>query len=88
MGTGRNNKIKKHVKIYLNYHGYGIEDVIPCEYCNEEIAVDIHHIDPRGMGGNPDKDVFENLIGLGRKCHDLAEAGKISKAELKKAKKF
>ena len=61
---------------------------MPCEYCDNEILVDVHHIDPRGMGGNPDKDVFENLIGLGRRCHDKAEAGEISKEQLLKAKKW
>ena len=82
--------MKKHVKIYCDYHGYGEQDVgsIACEICGEEILVDIHHIDPRGMGGNPDKDVFENLIGLGRKCHDLAEAGKITKKQLIDKKKW
>jgi hypothetical protein len=80
--------IKKHVKIYLDYHGYGEQDVIVCEYCDEEVAVDVHHIDPRGMGGNPSKDTFENLIGLGRGCHNLAEAGKISKQQLLEKKKY
>lgn len=72
----------------MDYHGYGEQDVISCEYCDEEIAVDVHHIEGRGMGGNPSKDVFENLIGLGRECHDLAESGKIGKQELRNAKKW
>jgi len=76
--------MKRHVKIYLDFHGYTIADIIICEMpeCGA-VAVDIHHIDPRGMGGNPDKDVIENLVGLCRDCHDKAEAGIITKDELK-----
>jgi 5-methylcytosine-specific restriction endonuclease McrA len=32
-------------------------------------AVDVHHIEARGMGGNKKADVIENLMGLCRKCH-------------------
>jgi 5-methylcytosine-specific restriction endonuclease McrA len=32
-------------------------------------AVDINHIDCRGMGGSKTKDVIENLQALCRKCH-------------------
>jgi 5-methylcytosine-specific restriction endonuclease McrA len=32
-------------------------------------AVDVHHIEARGMGGNKEADVIENLMGLCRKCH-------------------
>jgi len=74
--------MKKHVKIYLDHHGYTTADIIPCEVC-PSVAVDIHHIEPRGMGGNPDKDVIENLIALCRDCHSKAEAGAITKEELK-----
>jgi 5-methylcytosine-specific restriction endonuclease McrA len=31
-------------------------------------AVDIHHIEARGMGGG-NKDTIENLMGLCRNCH-------------------
>lgn len=55
---------------------------ILCEYCGSEQAVDCHHIDPRGMGGSKAKDDKNNLIFLGRKCHDLAESKKISKNDL------
>ena len=75
--------MKKHVKIYLDCHGYTTADIIPCNTLCGSVAVDIHHISPRGMGGNPDKDVPDNLIALCRECHDLAEAGKISKDELR-----
>jgi hypothetical protein len=62
--------MKKHTKIYLDAMGYDQSDFIPCEIC-EKKAVDIHHINARGMGGNPlkDKDVIENLQALCRECH-------------------
>ena len=60
--------MKQHTKIYMKYFGYGIEDFIGCEVCGNK-AVDIHHIDCRGMGGSKDKDTIENLMGLCRKCH-------------------
>jgi 5-methylcytosine-specific restriction endonuclease McrA len=54
----------------MNYFGYDINDFIPCEVCTGK-AVDINHIDARGMGGNPkgDKDVISNLQALCRPCH-------------------
>jgi hypothetical protein len=42
--------MKKHVKIYLDYFGYDVNSFIDCEVCGGR-AVDIHHIEPRGMGG-------------------------------------
>lgn len=63
--------MKKHTKIYLNYFGYQIPEDVFCEVCRSP-AVDIHHIDSRGMGGDPQgkKDVIENLQALCRACHD------------------
>ena len=61
--------MKKHIKIYLDHHGYGLEDIIPCEKCRA-VAVDIHHIELKGMGGDPSKDRIDNLIALCRLCHD------------------
>lgn len=48
-----------------------MDDFIPCEVCGKR-AVDIHHIDARGMGGDPQggKDVIGNLMGLCRRCHN------------------
>ena len=66
--------MKKHTKIYLDFFGYGEQDFIPCENCGQR-AVDVHHIDPRGMGGDPtgSKDRIDNLVGLCRNCHNKAE---------------
>jgi len=60
--------MKKHTRIYFEYFGYGAEDFIPCELCGSR-AVDIHHIDCRGMGGGKTKDKIENLMALCRACH-------------------
>lgn len=60
--------MKKHTKIYFDFFGYGIDSFIPCEVCGER-AVDIHHIDCRGMGSSKDKDKIENLMAVCRKCH-------------------
>lgn len=62
--------MKKHVRIYMSHMGYGQEDFIPCEVCGAR-AVDIHHIECRGMGGSSEKDHIENLMALCRHCHEL-----------------
>jgi hypothetical protein len=48
--------------------GYDESDFIPCEVCKAK-AVDIHHINARGMGGTGTKDTIENLMALCRTCH-------------------
>jgi len=60
--------MKKHTKIYLNHFKYDISDTIYCEVCNA-VAVDIHHIESRGMGGSKFADTIENLQALCRSCH-------------------
>lgn len=64
--------MKPHIKIYLDFFGYSGQEFIPCECCGGK-ATDIHHIDARGMGGDPQgkKDVIENLMALCRKCHEV-----------------
>jgi 5-methylcytosine-specific restriction endonuclease McrA len=59
--------MKKHTKIYLKHFGFDVSDFVPCETCGGK-AIDIHHIDARGMGGS-DKDNIENLMALCRECH-------------------
>ena len=58
----------KHNKIYFDHFGY---DFTPCEKCGKP-AVDIHHIENKGMGGSKTKDYIENLIALCRDCHSWA----------------
>ena len=62
--------MKPYTKTYMKHFGYSIGDFIPCEVCGSQ-AVDINHIDARGMGGNPtgSKDAIENLMAVCRKCH-------------------
>ena len=67
--------MKKHVKIFLQNFGYGEQDFIPCLMCGQR-AVDIHHIERRGMGGSKTKDRIDNLVGLCRSCHIKAESDK------------
>ena len=59
--------MKKHTKLYLEWNGYDTIDFIPCEICEKQ-AVDIHHIEARGMGGSS-KDTPDNLMALCRNCH-------------------
>jgi predicted restriction endonuclease len=63
--------LKKYKKIYFDYFNYTEGDFIKCEIptCTQP-AVDIHHIDARGMGGSKLKDVIENLMALCRTHHD------------------
>jgi hypothetical protein len=64
--------MKNHTRIYFEFFGYDESDWIMCEIpgCGNQ-AVDIAHIDARGMGGDPQgkKDVIENLMAKCRLCH-------------------
>lgn len=60
--------MKKHTKIYMDYFSYTIVDFIPCELCGAK-AVDINHIECRGMGGSKLKDSINNLMATCRECH-------------------
>lgn len=59
--------MKKYTKLYYKAFGFGLMDFVACEICGAK-AVDIHHIDARGMGGT-DKDDIKNLMALCRGCH-------------------
>ena len=62
--------MKKHTKIYLEAFGLDEGDYIPCEITGAP-ANDIHHIESRGMGGDPkgNKDRIENLMAVTRESH-------------------
>lgn len=75
--------MKKHTRIYTQYFNIGEQDFVLCEWCKNSQAVDINHIEPRGMGGSKTKDSIENLVGMCRGCHLAFEAKKIGKEELK-----
>lgn len=58
----------KYKKVYLDYYGLDVTDYIGCEICQAK-AVDIHHLEIKGMGGSKTKDYIENLIAICRSCH-------------------
>lgn len=60
--------MRKHTKIYFDHFGYDESDFISCEVCGAK-AVDLHHINCRGMGGSKKKDFIENIQALCRSCH-------------------
>lgn len=60
--------MKRHTKVYLTQFDYTADDFLPCEVCGSR-AVDIHHIEARGMGGSKELDHIQNLMGLCRSCH-------------------
>ena len=65
--------MKKYTRLYLDFFGFQIPEDCVCEIpdCNLP-AVDINHINARGMGGNPkgDKDQIENLMAMCRNHHN------------------
>ena len=73
--------MKPYVKLYLDYHKLHGE-FIPCMVC-QSTSNEIHHVEPKGMGGTAGKDVIENLIALCRNCHEKAHKSIISKDYLK-----
>jgi len=60
--------MKNYTKIYLSEMGFSVCDFIPCERCGKR-AVDIHHIEARGMGGSKGKNDIGNIMALCRGCH-------------------
>ena len=66
--------MRKHTKIYMQFFDYGEQDFVMCEMCQQDRAVDVHHIQSRGMGGSKEKDFIEILMGLCRECHIKAES--------------
>lgn len=60
----------------MDFFDYNISDWIACECGCGQKAIDIHHLDSRGMGGSRSKDVIENLVAVSRKCHEKAESDK------------
>jgi hypothetical protein len=60
--------MKKHTMVYFKHFGYDISDFIPCEVCGKK-AIDIHHVEARGLGGSKEADNIENLMALCREDH-------------------
>lgn len=74
--------MKPHTKAYLKYFNFDISDFIPCELCGNR-AVDIHHIEARGMGASTTNNDIDNLMALCRECHVRYGDKKHFKEELK-----
>jgi hypothetical protein len=70
--------MKKHTKVLMDHLGYKTGEFIPCEVCSGS-ANQVHHIDPRGMGGSKLKDYPDNLLFLCYGCHRACESGAISR---------
>lgn len=52
----------------MDFFGYSTGDFIPSELSGNP-AVDINHIDARGMGGTKEKDSIVNLMAMTREEH-------------------
>ena len=70
--------MKPYLKIYIDFFDYKIPSDVTSEISGQR-AVDVHHIEARGMGGSKSKDNILNLIGLTRDEHNKAESGEHSK---------
>jgi len=64
--------MRNHTKIYYKAFGYEKYDFVASEISGQK-AVDTVHIEPRGMGGNPTKDLdrIENLMAQTREEHNF-----------------
>ena len=59
----------------MQFFDYGEQDFVMCEMCQQDRAVDIHHLTKQSKFGNKkEKDYIENLMGLCRDCHNKAES--------------
>ena len=62
--------MKNHTKVYMQFFDYGEQDFVMCEFCQNDRAVDIHHLTKQSkFGSKKEKDYIENLMGLCRDCH-------------------
>ena len=61
--------MQKHTKAYNKFFGYTPDEWKPCEVCNRTAAW-VHHIDCKGMGGDPQgkKEHIENYMAICVDC--------------------
>ena len=78
--------MKDYKKLFSRYWGISADDVPLCWGCNQAVAVDIHHIEPKRMGGVQQNRLnrMDNLFAVCRKCHTLAHKNKSVNEEFKK----
>ena len=59
----------------MQFFDYGEQDFVMCEFCQNDRAVDKHHLTKKSkFGSKKEKDYIENLMGLCRDCHNKAES--------------
>tara|TARA_Y100000114_G_C11607104_1_gene253280 strand:+ start:128 stop:406 length:279 start_codon:yes stop_codon:yes gene_type:complete len=78
--------MKDYKKLFSRYWSVSSDDTLLCWYCNQAVAVDIHHIESKKMGGvkNNRLNRIDNLFAVCRECHTLAHKNKSVNEELKK----
>ena len=78
--------MKDYKKLFSRYWGISTDDVPLCWGCNQAVAVDIHHIEPKRMGGVQQNRLnrIDNLFAVCRNCHKLAHKNKSVNEEFKK----
>ena len=77
---------KNYKKLFSSYWGYYADDIPMCWNCYKRVAVDIHHIEQKGMGGvsNNRLNRIDNLFPLCRECHTKAHSNKYLNKKFKK----
>lgn len=73
--------MKNHTKVYTKFFQLGEQSTPICECCGRAEATGVHHLKFRGMGGNPNLDYIENLLGMCDGCHSDLEADPEENAE-------
>lgn len=70
--------MKDYKKLFSKYWSVSPDDTLLCWNCNQAVAVDIHHIEQKGMGGVSKNRLnrIDNLFAVCRKCHSLAHKNK------------
>ncbi len=77
--------MKDYKKLFSRYWSVSSDDALLCWYCNQSVAVDIHHIESKKMGGVSKNRLnrIDNLFAVCRKCHSLAHKNKSVNEEFK-----
>lgn len=64
----RSRKDSGYKKLYLDFFGFKDQSDCFCEICGT-IAIEVHHIEARGMGGTNAAEDINNLMAVCRACH-------------------
>ena len=77
--------LKNYKKLFADYWGYCESDTPLCWLCNMQVAVDIHHIENKKMGGVAGNRLnrIDNLFPLCRSCHNKVHKNKGINEKLK-----